>query len=173
MKTIRTKIYQFSELCKDAQQKAIEWYRGIEDFQFAWEDLKMDAREIGLKIFELNNHYANKGEFTRIASEVAQAILNNHGEKCETYKTATQFITDCKEIEASLPELWDEEIEEDANKYDREFQIEEKEQAFLESLLEDYRIMYNNDIDSYNSDKYITDTIEANNYEFHKDGRRY
>ena len=48
---------------------------------------------------------------------------------------------------------------------------EEMEEDFLQSLLEDYRIMYNKDIEYQNSDEYISETIEANEYEFTKDGK--
>jgi hypothetical protein len=33
--------------------------------------------------------------------------------------------------------------------------------------------MYNNDIDYQNSDAYIIETIEANEYEFTKEGNRF
>jgi hypothetical protein len=57
--------------------------------------------------------------------------------------------------------------------YDRNFQIDELEQAFLESLLEDYRIMYNKEVDYQNSDEAIIEAIRANEYEFTQDGKRY
>ena len=47
------------------------------------------------------------------------------------------------------------------------------EDDFLQALLEDYRILYNSDIDNCNSDEYITETIQANEYEFTADGRMF
>ena len=49
----------------------------------------------------------------------------------------------------------------------------EMEDEFLHSLLEDYRIMYNENIDYENSELYAIEMIEANEYDFTKDGSRF
>ena len=47
------------------------------------------------------------------------------------------------------------------------------EDNFLQQLLEDYRIMYNNQIDYENSSLYAIEMIETNEYEFTKEGNRF
>ena len=57
MRTIRTKVYKFNELSKDAQQEVINNYRNNSnnDYNFVWDDIREDAKQIGLKITELSD----------------------------------------------------------------------------------------------------------------------
>lgn len=169
MRTIRTKVYKFSELSPEAKQTAIEQYRNNDrsDYYFVLDDLKMDAKEIGLKIISLDDHRPNKGEFLLAANEVAQNIFNNHGETCETYKTADSFMEAWQPIFNNYMD----ESHEDYESSESEEKLTDLEDEFLQSLLEDYRIMYNRDIEYQTSDEAIKETIEANEYEFTKDGK--
>lgn len=169
MKTIRTKVYSFSELNEDAKQVAIEWYRyaDICDYSIAWETTEEDAKEIGLKLIQLSDHKANKGEFLLSANEVAQNIFNNHGADCQTYKTAQSFMEEWQPIFTNYMD----ENHTDYESGESEDKMQELEDSFLYSLLEDYRIMYNADIDYQNTDEYIIEAIEANQYNFTKDGK--
>ena len=94
MKQITVNVYQFSELSEQAKQKAIEWYLSGNDYSFAWENTKEDAEQIGLKILSLDDHRPNKGDFYSSALEVSAKIVQEHGDKCDTYKTALQFGKD-------------------------------------------------------------------------------
>jgi len=162
MKTIRTKVYQFSELSESAKQTAIEWYRNreSEDYSFVWDNIKDDAKEIGLKIISLDDHKSNEGEFMLSAAEVAANIIRNHGNECETYKTAISFL-----------EEWEPAFSAYIETEEKESELMDIEERFLQSLLEDYRIMYNQDIEAQNEDEYIIDAITANEYYFTKDGK--
>ena len=161
MRTIRTKVYKFSELSKAAQETAIEWYLSGDNLYWVWDDLKMDAEEIGLKIISIDNHRANNGEFMLSAHEVAANIIRDHGSECETYKTAQSFLDTVNEIQGKYEEL---------EGYDYEDEMMEAEDEFLKSLLEDYRIMYNNNIDYQQSTEAAGEAIAANDYEFKADG---
>ena len=169
MKTIRIKVYQFSELSKDTQNKAIEKLRDINvDFDW-WRDTYQDAEEIGLKItsFDLDRNRHAKGEFILSAAEVAQNIINNHGETCETHKTATLFLEDWQPIFNAY-------MDEENEKYESreaEGEMQEIEEEFLNSLLDDYSIMLQNECEYLQSDEAITETIEANEYFFTQDGK--
>ncbi len=170
-RTIRTKVYKFEELSKQAKDKAIEWYQNTDnlDYQFIWDNIKDDAKEIGLKLISLSDHNKNEGEFLLAANEVAQNIFNNHGEICETYKTAEKFMKEWQPV-------FNEYMNSDSDEYetlDSENKIQELEEEFLRSLLEDYRIMYNADIDYQNSKGYAIETIIANEYEFTIDGKQF
>lgn len=175
MRTIRTKIYQFNELNEKAQEKALNELRSINvDFDW-WTFTYDDAENIGLKItgFDLDRNRHAKGYFMQESKNTADRIMTEHGENCETYKTAKQFIN-----------FWDEAVkiysdgitidkvkEGSENNFDE--YIEDKENDFLKSLLEDYSIMLQNECDDLQSDEIIKDTILANEYEFTKDGKQF
>lgn len=166
MRTIRTKVYKFSELSESAQQKAIEKFYDINvDYEW-WEFIYEDAANIGLKItgFDIDRASYCEGDFTLSAHEVAANIIRDHGEQCETYKTAQSFLDTVNEIQGKYEEL---------EGYDYEDEMMEAEDEFLKSLLEDYRIMLSNEYDYKTSKEAIIETIEANEYEFKKDGTRF
>jgi hypothetical protein len=169
MKTVRTKVYQFHELNEDAKQKAIEWFLSGNDYSTAWEDIEEDAKQIGLKIISLDGHRANEGEFMVSANEVAANIFREHGEMCETYKTAIKFMEQWEPVFANYMD----ENHPDYESSESGDKLMEMEDEFLHSLLEDYRIMYNENIDYENSELYAIEMIEANEYDFTKDGNRF
>jgi len=165
MKEIKIKLYKFNELGKDAQQKAIEKLSTINvDFDW-WDSTYMDAENIGLKIksFDLDRNRGAKGEFIGSAVECANKILVEHGNMCETYKTAKSFLTDLEALNAPFENI------EDVN----EDEIEELENDFLESLLEDYSIILQNECEYLQSNEAIIETINANEYDFTEDGKLY
>jgi len=164
MRTIRTKVYQFSELNKPAQEKAINWFLNSFDDSLAWDDIKQDAKEIGLNILRLDTHRRNDGYFNLSAHEVAANIIRDHGGECETYKTAQSFLDSVNEIQSNYPEMEGEEYES---------KMIEAEDDFLQSLLEDYRIMLNHQIEYEQSEEFAIENIEANEYEFKADGTRF
>lgn len=166
MKTIRTKVYQFNELTEQAKQKAIQWFLSSFNDSTAWDDTKEDAKEIGLKLISLDDHRGNEGQFLLSANEVAQNILNDYGEQCETHKTAAAFMEEWQPV-------FNEYMTEPDNMPELETKLIDIEADFLTNLLEDYRIMYNNQVEFEYSDEYATEMIEANEYEFTKDGKRF
>jgi hypothetical protein len=171
MKTIRTKVYQFNELTEQAKQTAIEQFSGINvDYEW-WDSIYDDAKTIGLKItsFDLDRNRHAKGEFILAANEVAQNIFTNHGEDCDTYKTAKTFMETWEPV-------FNEYMDENSDKYesaDSEQLLQNFEEDFLNDLLEDYSIMLQNECEYLQSDEAIIDTIEANEYDFTKDGNRF
>lgn len=164
MRTVRTKVYQFSELSKEAQKKAIDkmYYVNV-DFDW-WEQMYEDAAEIGLKItgFDIDRGNFCEGEFNLSANEVAQNILNNHGEMCDTYKTAVKFMEEWQPVFNTYMET-----EEGEDK------LLEIEGDFLNSLCCDYLVMLRNEYEYMTSEAAIIETIEANEYEFTVDGKRF
>jgi len=170
-RTIKTKVYKFNELNESAKEKAIELYRNTDsgDYSDIWDGIKDDAKGIGLKIKTLSDHRKNEGCFLMSANEVALNILNEHGESCETYKTALKFMDTWQPIFADYMN----ESHEDYESSESEDKMMELEDDFLHSLLEDYRIMYNNEIEYQNSDEQIIESIVANEYDFTIDGKRF
>lgn len=171
MRTIKTKVYKFNELTEDAKQKAIEENMEINLMDEWWECEYEDAKQIGLKIksFDLERNRHAKGEFLLAANEVAQNILNNHGETCETYKTTVRFMEEWQPI-------FNDYINEDSENYESselEENLLELENEYLESLLEDYSIMLQKQYEYLYSDEAIKETILINEYEFTKEGNRF
>lgn len=163
MRTIRTKIYKFDELNDKAKQKVIDQHSDINVSYNWWEGVYDDAKEIGLKIeeFDLDRADYCHGNFILAANEVAQNIFNNHGEVCNTYKTAEKFMGEWQPV-------FNEYIQKEGT------QLEEKlmdiEKDFLTNLLEDYKKMLKEDYEYQISDEAIIETILANDYEFTADG---
>ena len=164
MRTIRIKLYKFEELSKEAQQTAIEHLSDINVNYDWWESTYEDAANIGLKItsFNLDRDRHAKGEFTLSANEVAANIFRDHGETCETYKTAELFM-----------EEWQPVFDEYMQTEEGEDKLLDIEDEFLKSLLEDYSIMLQSECEYLQSDEAIKETFIVNDYDFTKDGKRY
>lgn len=169
MRTIEIKAYTFDELSDDAKEKARNWwlYSGL-DYDW-YESTYEDAKRIGLKItgFNLDRNRHATGEFLLSANEVAANIFKEHGETCETYKTAESFMEDWSPIfnmymDETCVNYESRECEDD---------LQDLEDDFLESLLEDYSIMLQNEYEYMCSDKYIDECITINEYEFDKNGK--
>ena len=168
MRKIEINIFKFNELNEEAKQNAISNLYNINIDYNWWEFIYEDAKNIGLKItsFDLDRNRHAKGEFILNAPEVAQNILSNHGKECETYKTAESFL------EVWQP-IFNAYMDEESEKYESsesEDEMQELEDDFFNSLLEDYSIILQNEFDYLQSDESIIDTIEANEYEFTENG---
>lgn len=163
MKTIEINLYKFSELSEDAKDKAREWWSsGGVDHDW-YECIYEGAENIGLKITEFElNHRSIDGYFDLSASEVAANIFRDHGEECETFKTATAFM---EEWEPKFAEYMQTEEGEDDLIYLGD--------EFRKSLLEDYLILLQRELDFLGSREYIDDILEVNEYDFTEDGEIY
>lgn len=156
MRTIEVKVYRYSELSDDAKQKAKEWFlEGGIDQEFAWDGMKDDAKNVGIALTAWDYGRYCEGKFIPPFSEVIDKILSEHGEQCETYKTANEY-------KSKFLALND----------DQDDERTELEDEFLHSILEDYRIMMDGEVDFHQTDEYISDVMEANEYEFLENGKR-
>lgn len=171
MKTIKINLYKFSELSEDAKQTAVDKMRDINVSHDWWDSTYEDAAQIGLKItsFGLDRNRHAKGEFTLSACEVAQNIFNNHGETCETYKTAKEFMSELQPVFDSYMDESDENYE----SKEGEDRLMELENDFLNDILEDYSIILQHEYEYLQSDEAIIETIEANDYDFTENGKLY
>jgi len=150
----KTKVYPYDELSDEAKQKAIESFAEINvDYEW-WEQVFYDAKQVGIKLTEFNIGRGSycRGSFTLDAEDVANAIVEQHGESCETYKTAAEFLDYIVEDDDEQEALNDD---------------------FLQSILEDYRIILQKEYEYLTSDKAIVETIENMEYEFTEDGKLY
>jgi hypothetical protein len=164
-RTIRVKIYKFSELTEHNQKKVLEKYYDINVDYNWWESTYDDAEQIGLKINEFSVDFDRpkwaKGEFQLSPHEVAANIIRDHGNECETYKTTQTFLDTVNEIQGKYEELEGE---------DYENEMIEIEDEFLNFLLNDYVDILIKEYEYLTTDKQIIETIEANDIEFLEDG---
>lgn len=160
MKTKTYNVYKFNELTEESKQKAIENLCYINVDHDWWEFTYEDAKTVGIKItgFDIDRGAYCKGDFIESPLTVIELIKENHGESCETYKTALQYeklILECPK---------DEEGETIEN------ELEVIEDDFRNSILEDYRIMLEKEYEYLTSKEAIIETIETNDYDFTIDG---
>ena len=160
METIKREytVYKFSELSEDAKDKAIEKLYDINVDYDWWDSLEDDALQIGLKITESDIDRGSfvKGYLTMDALDVANNIINNHGESCGTYKTAKVYL----EEYGNLSE--DDYGDKDTEEIDEDFEY---------ALLQEYLSMLVNGYEYLTSREAIIETIEANDYSFTDDGK--
>jgi hypothetical protein len=168
MRTISKTVYSFNELSDAAKEKAINELRGANLQDTWWDFIYYDAEDVGLKItgFDLDRNRHATGSFTLSAAEVAQNVLNNHGEACGTYKAAQSFLEEYNPLFASY---LDEESE-SYESYEAEQHLQEVEDEFLSSLLEEYSLILQKEYEYQYEDEYVLSSIESNNFEFYEDG---
>lgn len=152
MKTITTNVFEFAELSDTAKEKAREWAREFVHDHDWWDATYEDAKTIGLEItgFGLDRNRHAEGKFLFDSYTVAERVMKEHGKNTETYKTAKAYRHNAKEDKSD--ELLDE---------------------FEAALLEDYSIMLQKEYEHMYSDEYVDDMIEANEYTFTAEGKRF
>lgn len=144
MRVIQTEVYKFDELDEQAQDKAIETMADINVDYSWWDSTYDDASNIGLEITEFDTYrHTIDGNLTDDLQGVCKSIMANHGETCDTYKLAEQW----------------------QHKHG-----EDNEQEFKKLLLEEYLSILTKEYDYLTEREAIVETIEANEYEFTKDG---
>lgn len=168
MRTIECNLFSFDELSDTAKKKAIESNFDINVSYEWWESTYEEASNIGLQIdgFNLDRNRHATGSFNLSACEVAQNIFNNHGEQCETFKTATKFMDEWQPIF----NLYMDESSEQYESSGAENEMADLEWSFLRSLLDDYSVILQEEYEYLCSDEAIIETIQANEYEFTEDG---
>jgi len=169
MKTIEISLYKFDELSDGAKQNAINELSDINVDYSWWENTYEDANNVGLKItsFDLDRNRQADGKFEMHPNSVAFQVLENHGEECATYNTASIYLNTIEEIESKYPGGTDE------DEYNIEEETEEAKDEFLKSLLEDYSIILQNESEYLQSEEAIKETILANDYDFTEEGKLY
>jgi hypothetical protein len=171
MKTKIIQIYDFNELSESAQDKAIDNIRTINNEYYEWWDsIYEDAETIGLCLtgFGLDRNRHAKGYFIDGAECCAHFIVDNHGETCETYKTATAYLKDRDKIIESAPIDADGEFE---SEYNLDCELNDLDAEFLRSILEDYSRMLQREYEYRDSKEYLLEAIACNEYTFTEYGK--
>lgn len=175
IKTTETKVYTWEELTDEQKEKALsKLYDLNTDYEW-WDGVYEDAEQVGIKItsFDLDRNRHAEGKFISSAVEVAKAIVKDHGPDCETYKTAKVFLDTVNPMIELRDNFADDDntTEEEYKAFDDNTdKIEELEDEFKKSILEDYSIMLQKEYEYLSSEEAIIETIEANEYEFDEEG---
>jgi hypothetical protein len=159
MRTIRTKVYTFNELSKEAQEKAIENNFYINVTHDWWSITYEDAERIGLKItsFDLERRQVTGSYFTD-AYNCANEIIKEHGEQCESYSFAVGYLAAYNNLNSGLEDNQD---------------FEEIDDEFLGNILSYYADFLQKEFEYLQSEEAIKENLIANNDEFLKDGSNY
>ena len=167
--TIIKKIYTFDELPEATQEKAMEKLYDINTGYEWWECTYEDAKTIGLKIksFDLDLNKHCEIAFILDAHEVADKIHKEHGETCDTYTLATDYLSTRDEAVNTAEK---DENGDFVNEYNLDQQLDEIDEDFRKALQEEYASMLQQEADYLSSEESIKDTIEANEYEFDEEG---
>lgn len=170
MKTVTKeyKVFEYVELSDKAKQKALEqvceWNIDLD----WWDQVYEDAEQVGIKItsFDIDRGNNIEGSIITSVPEVIETILGNHGEQCETYKTAKRY-------QQALKTLGERPSESDENADDGKWEDEREntDHEFLNDILEDYLVMLRRDYEYQTSKEALEETIEANELEFTEDGK--
>lgn len=169
------KTWDYENLPEELKEKVLEKYWDINvDFEW-WDFIYEDAKNIGVKItgFDLDRGSYCNIKFIDSAYEVANKIIEEHGEQCETYKDAKQFIQNWDQLVQKYSDgININQVMED-NEYEFDQKADELEEEFLKTLQEDYRIILQNEYDYLTSSEAIEETLIANEYEFTEAGSIY
>lgn len=149
---VKQTVYRFDELEEDVQAKVIESFRhALVDDSYWFEIIEEDAASVGVKILSYDGRTCEI-ELKEYPQDVANMILKDHGDSCDTYQTAKNFI-ECLDEEGNASE---EDI--------REFRLQ---------LAEDYRIMADREYEYMTSDECIDEWLCGTDREFLADGTDY
>lgn len=169
MKTIEITLYKFEELSKEAQQKAIDNNLDFNvDYEW-WDGTYDDAKNVGIDIGSFENYSYCKGTIMD-TEQTAHDILKEHGEQCDTYKTAAAYLSERDKLIANWPKDEDGEY---INEGDLDTQLDELGEDFEQSILEDYRMMLDREYEYLTSYEAIKESLISNDYDFTEDGEMY
>lgn len=165
--------YKFHELSEQAKEKARQWMRGCIGMTTDWADnIENDALEVGLKLtaWDIGRAQVCEGEFTEGAEHTAHRILDEHGETCETFRIASEYLR--ARDEAVDTATRDEQGEfEDPEALENK--LDELEAEFLHDLCSEYLTTLDNEYAYRMSDEAVDEDMETNEYDFTQDGERF
>ena len=167
MKTKTIEIYEFDELSESAQDRALDNIRTTNNEYYEWWSFTYeDAETIGLCLtgFGLDRNRHATGYFKDGAEGCAHLIIDNHGETCETYKTATVYL-------AYRDKLMRTTINGDFDETALVNLLDDLNTDFLQSILEDYSISLQGEYEYLGSKENLLEVIACNEYKFNVNGR--
>ena len=170
MKTITVNAFTFDELSDKAKDKARQWMREGIDVDEWSDQVTEDAAQVGVKITGFDVGRGNDIQGTVDQPETtAHKILKDHGDMCNTHKTASDYLSERDTLLTQWPRDENGEFE---NEGDLDDKLDEIDADFTKSILEDYLADLRSAYEYAYSDEAVDETIEANEYLFTEDGSR-
>jgi hypothetical protein len=172
--TVETEVFMFNELSEESKEAALAKLYDLNIDHDWWSMTYEDAANAHLDIdsFDLDRHSIT-GSFKASPEDTAEKIISEHGKGCDTLATAREYMAN----RAKLVEKYSDGIQKDIvaedNEYDFDYECDELDSDFNQSILEDYRIMLSHEFEYLTSEEAIVETINANAYEFEADGTLY
>lgn len=141
MKKVEIEVYTYSELDEKAKAKAREWWRECAGQDEWWDAILDDARQVGIDITK----------FDIYRREIGGNFLPMFD--IETSRQAVKLLhgNTCRTYKIACQGGNDDE--------------------YLVDMLEEYLKMLEREYNYYFSDEHVTEAIEANEYDFTKDGK--
>lgn len=170
-RVIEKTLYKFYELSEAAKKKALQKLWDINVDYDWWEFSYDDAKQIGIIIkgFDLDRGRSIEIEFDDCEKNVCNNIIEQHGEECDTYKLAKQYLYERDALDVAIKLVGDD--EEKVEEIDGS--IEKLNDSFKKDLAECYWKMLRQDYEYRMTDEAVKETIESNEYEFEEDGSRF
>jgi hypothetical protein len=169
-RTAQVTAYLFNELNDEAKEVARQWYREGIDLEM-WSHPVEDAAQVGIKITGYDIGRGNDIDGSIADTEdTAHAIVREHGEGCDTHKTAAAYLAERDAIIEAAPK---DEAGEFVDEYELDEKLNEAGAEFTRAILEDYLQMLRNEYEHAHSDEQVDESIEANGYEFDEHGNRF
>ena len=161
-KVIETTVYTFDELSDEAKEKAREWHRGTYDYYEWWEGVCEDAEEVGLKIehFDLGRGREIGLTFVECHEEVCRRVLKEHGDACDTYKAAVEYLAAVVGSRMVRTEAQGDVTVDMLAEFRAAL-----ENSYLKALDAEWEYQ--------NSDEYVDESIRCNGFTFTVDGKRF
>ena len=154
--TTRTTVYKFEELTDAAKESALAHLYDINVDHDWWKCVYDDAKTIGCEIRAFDTGRSNSIDLRcPNAHQTAILIVENHGETCDTMKLADEYLKDFDKLDRG----------EDGELAD------EIEKEFARALGEEYLSILRTEYEYQTSEEAIKETIEANDFDFTKEGR--
>lgn len=163
MRRITRTVYKLSELKPKVRAKVLERYVEINTRDDWWDSTYEDAARAGIAITEFDIDYRTiKGHLNVDMADSIASILKDHGDTCHTYKVALEYKehTDVHELASRMLAEHDDDCE----------LCDTNRTVYTNRLLACYLSMLRDEYTYQSSDEAIADTLEANDYEFTKDG---
>ena len=174
MRIIETEAYTFDELSDDAKENAVNNLREINVEHDWWDCTYETFRELGIRIehFDLGRRSEIGIDLIETHHEVATNIIGTFGEN-GLKANAEYFIEQRDKLVKELGE--GDEIAgysvKEGNEEEFDERVETIEEYYFNGLKRDILHWLRCEFEYLMSDEAIIDTIEANEYEFTKDGK--
>ena len=161
MKTHEIKTHSYNELPENIKEKVMEKHYDINVSHFDWWDfLEYELKEMWLELISFDiDHYKCELKFINGGHEIADYIINNHGENCDTYKNASLYLENRDEI-----------VNNSIDEYEMDIALDDLRDEFKKDLEEDYLVMLRNNYEYLTSEESIKEALIANEYDFTIDG---